>query len=219
MPPTPRLPRQPTPGVVVGSLAAGYGAFAATFRGPPQRFWPRMTGTGLLLGGTALLTDAELRAVRPRARDLLTGAAIATTLYAVFQVGDRAARLVLPSGGEDIAAIYRLRRLRPAGELAARLALVIAPAEELYWRGLVQAALTRRLGRVRGAALATGWYGGAHLATGNPTLIGAATVAGAAWSALAAAGVPMAALVASHAIWDIWIFLLEPTEPARAADR
>ena len=49
------------------------------------------------------------------------------------------------------------------------------------------------------------------MATGNPTLIGAAGVAGAYWSALAAAGVSMPALIVSHIVWDIWIFLIAPT--------
>ena len=31
---------------------------------------------------------------------------------------------------------------------------MIGPAEELFWRGLIQAALMRRFGRWRGAALA-----------------------------------------------------------------
>ena len=133
-------------------------------------------------------------------------------LYGVFQVGDRAARVIMPSGAEDIGDIYQLRTLRPKGEIAARLGTVIGPAEELYWRGLLQAELTRRLGPVRGAAAAAAIYGGAHIVTGNPTLVGAATVAGAGWSGLAALGVPMPALVVSHVVWDIWIFLVRPTE-------
>src|SRR5919107_383033 len=71
-----------------------------------------------------------------------------------------------------------LRTLRPKAEIAARLAAVIGPAEELYWRGLLQSELTRRYGPVKGAAAATAAYSGVHLCTRNPTLIGAATVAG-----------------------------------------
>jgi len=33
------------------------------------------------------------------------------------------------------------------------------------------------------------------------------------WAALAALGVPMPALVGSHVVWDIWIFLVQPTQP------
>ncbi|MEP6598895.1 MAG: CPBP family intramembrane glutamic endopeptidase [Actinomycetota bacterium] len=207
-----RLPRQPSNAVIAATLAVGFASFAQTFRGPKARFWQRMTRTGLLLGSASLASDAALRASRPRPRDLATGAAIAASLYGVFQLGDRAARVVMPNGAADIEDIYALRHMRPVPEIAARLALIIGPAEELYWRGLLQSALTRRYGRTVGAAAAAGCYGAVHLASGNPTLVGAATVAGTGWSAFAAAGVPMPALVFSHIIWDIWIFLVQPTQ-------
>jgi uncharacterized protein len=210
-----RLPARPPAAVTAASVAAAYGAFAAVFRGPRPKFWQRMTRTGLGLGALALATEADLRRARPRPRDVALGIGIAAALYGMFQVGDRAARAVMPNGAEDIGEVYLLRSLRPRGEIAARLAAVIGPAEELYWRGLVQEELTRRLGPARGAAAAAAIYGGAHLATGNPTLVGAAAVAGGAWSALAALGVPMPALVVSHVVWDIWIFLVQPTQPVR----
>jgi membrane protease YdiL (CAAX protease family) len=209
-----RLPLRPSPAVTAAGVAVAYGAFVATFRGPRERFWQRMTGTGIALGGLALSTDASVRQSLPKvkARDLATGGAIAATLYVVFQVGDRAARVIMPHGADDIGDVYLLRTLRPVPELAGRLAFVIAPAEELFWRGMLQNVLTRKLGPVKGAAAAAAVYGAAHLCTGNPTLIGAASVAGLSWSALAAAGVPMPALVASHVIWDVWIFLVQPTQ-------
>lgn len=211
-----KLPERPHPALTAASVAAAYGAFAAVFRGPKTRFWPRMTRTGLGLGALALATQGDLRRARPRPADVAGGVAIAAALYGVFQVGDRVARRIMPSGAEDIGDVYELRTLRPKGEIAARLAAVIGPAEELYWRGLVQAELARRLGPVRGAAAAAAIYGGAHVVTGNPTLVGAATVAGAGWSALAALGVPMPALVVSHVVWDIWIFLVQPTQAVPA---
>jgi membrane protease YdiL (CAAX protease family) len=170
-----------------------------------------MTATGIGLGTLALVADPALRRTRIRGRDAALGTVAAAGLYAIFRVGDRAARRLMPSGGADIDEVYALRSLRPAAELAARLSLVIAPAEELFWRGLVRRRLVERLGPWRGAAAAGVVYGGAHAVTGNLTLIGAATTAGAYWSALASAGVPMGALVVSHAIWDIWIFLVQPT--------
>ena len=195
----------------MASLVAAYGAFAVTFRGPRARFWQRMTATGLALGSLALAAQPELRRLKPRAKDVALGLASAAGLYGVFQVGDRMARRFMPTGGEDIDHVYALRQLRPGPELAARLAFVIGPAEELFWRGFVQRRLGRNSGPWRRAALASAAYGGAHVATGNPTLIGAAGVAGAYWSALAAAGVSMPALIVSHIVWDIWIFLIAPT--------
>ena len=51
-----------------------------------------------------------------------------------------------------------------------------------------------------------------HLAARNFILLGAATVAGTYWCALAALGMSMAALIVSHVVWDVWIFLVAPTQ-------
>jgi membrane protease YdiL (CAAX protease family) len=202
-------------GILLAGLGAAYAAFALTFRGPPDRFWQRMTKTGLALGGLALAAEPELRSELRRtpvgATTVVIGLGSAAALYAIFQAGDRLARGLLPKGGEQIGEVYGLRRLRPRPELAARLALVIGPAEELFWRGFVRRSFSRRFGRWPGSALAAAAYGGAHVVTGNLTLTGAATTAGAFWSALAAADAPMASLIISHVAWDLWIFLIAPT--------
>lgn len=192
-------------------LAAAQAAFALTFRGPRPRFWQRMTATGLTLGSYALAASPAARRVRIGPREVALGLGSAATLYATFQLGDRFARRFVPGGEAQIRDIYALRTLRPRAEIAARLLAVIAPAEELFWRGLVQAGLMRALGRWRGAAAGAAAYGGVHIVTGNFTLFGAAGVAGAHWAALYAAGMPMGALIVSHAAWDVWIFLLQPT--------
>ncbi|HEX5465396.1 MAG TPA: CPBP family intramembrane glutamic endopeptidase [Candidatus Limnocylindrales bacterium] len=199
---------------LLAGLAAAQTAFAATFRGPPERFWQRMTRTGLALGGYALLRSPAARRLRPRWWHVPLGLASAAALYATFQVGDRFARRFVPGGEQDIATIYALRTLRPRGEIAARLVTVIGPAEELFWRALVQEALMARLGRWPGAAAAALAYAGVHVVTGNFTLVGAAGVAGVEWCALYAAGMPLGALIVSHASWDVWIFLLQPTPGA-----
>lgn len=185
-------------------IAAAFAAFGLTFRGPRERFWDRMTLTGLVLGAFALANDRDARRVAIGPRELALGAASAAGLYSLFKIGDVVARRIMPRGGEEIGDIYALRALRPRGELAARLALVIGPAEELFWRGFVQ----RRAGFLTTALL----YGGAHIVTENGTLVGAATVAGAYWGLQRALGVPLGALVVSHVVWDVWIFLVAPTE-------
>jgi hypothetical protein len=170
-----------------------------------------MTLTGLGLGSLALAASPRARAARIRPADIPVGLGSALVLYLTFKVGDRFARQFVPGGDREIREIYALRTLRPRPEIAARLALIVGPAEELFWRGLVQEVLMRRLGRWPGAAAAAAAYGGVHIVTGNFTLFGAAGIAGAHWCALYAAGVPLGALVVSHITWDVWIFLIQPT--------
>jgi membrane protease YdiL (CAAX protease family) len=197
-------------GAAVG-LAAAVPAFAATFRGPRDRFWSRMTATGLGLGTLAIAANPSLLRTRIGRRDIAMGLGSAAVLYGTFKLGDRFARRFVPGGDRQIRQIYGLRELRPREETALRLVTVIGPAEELFWRGLVQEALMRRYGRWRGAALAAIVYSSVHVTTGNFTLMGAAGVAGAHWCALYAAGVPMGALIVSHSAWDVWVFLVQPT--------
>jgi membrane protease YdiL (CAAX protease family) len=194
-------------------LGLAFVLFGFTFRGPRHRFWQQMTRTGLLLGGLALATEPELRRTRIRPGDIAAGLASAGLLYVIFQIGDRLTRLLLPQGGAEIEAIYSLKRLRPRPELMARLGFIIGPAEELFWRGFVQERLMHHYGRFKGTILGTAAYGGAHLVSGNLTLIGAASIAGAFWGGLFGLGMPLGALIVSHIVWDIVIFLIAPTAP------
>ena len=190
-------------------LAAIY--FAFTFRGPRKRFWQRMTGTGLSLGTLALVKQPELRKTRIGPKEILLGLLSAAGLYGIFSLGDRISRVVVPNGGQQIEDIYSLKRIRPRRELMLRLGLIIGPAEEFFWRGFLQNGLMEQYGTFWGTVMGVAAYGGVHLASGNFTLIGAATIAGAFWGGLYALGFPLGALVVSHIAWDNIIFLIAPT--------
>jgi len=186
--------------------------WTAAFRGPRSQFWLRMTlGVGGL-GAYALAVEPALRRERPRLRDVFKGLGSAAGLYAIFQVGDRMARRIMPAGDREIAGIYELRTAAPRTAIATVLGLVIGPGEELFWRGLVQRGLMRRFGRLRGTLLASSIYGGVHLVSMNLTLTGAAATAGLYWGAIYAREQRMAPMIVSHVSWDIWIFLIAPTE-------
>ena len=163
------------------------------------------------LGAFALVTEPALRRERFRLRDLAAGLASAAGLYAIFQVGDRMARRIMPAGDREIAGIYQLRSAAPRAAIATTLALAIGPGEELFWRGLVQRRLMQRYGRVRGTLIASSIYGAVHLVSENLTLTGAAATAGLFWGALYARQGRLAPLIISHVSWDIWIFLVAPT--------
>ena len=213
--------RSPTSGLADVASALGLAfaipALAATFHGPRDRFWSRITATGALLGGLALVSVPSLRRTRIGRREAAVGLGSAAALYVTFRLGDRFARRYVPGGDRQIRDIYSLSDLRPRGEMALRLVAVVGPAEELFWRGLVQEVLMRRYGRWRGAAIAAVVYSAAHVTTGNFVLVGSAGVAGAHWCAMYAAGVPMGALIVSHSAWDVWIFLVQPTSDVAAS--
>ena len=176
-----------------------------------QRFWETMAvGVGSL-GAFALYANPKLRKTTIKPRDVAVGLGTAVGLYGVFQVGDRVARKAIPGGGADIEDIYLRRTLAPTKLIAPALALLIAPGEELFWRGLVNTYLVQELGPVRGNALGATIYGGVHLVTRNFTLFGAAGIAGAFWSLQWLFEGRMASQIVSHIAWDVWIFLVQPT--------
>ncbi|HEX5418176.1 MAG TPA: CPBP family intramembrane glutamic endopeptidase [Chloroflexota bacterium] len=196
------------------SLAVAAALFPWVFRSRRGNFWGRMPLVAGGLGALSLLTEQRRGVERPRGSDLLTGIGTAVGLYLVFQVGDRLARAIMPGGDQEIARIYRLRRAAPRPIIALVLATIIAPAEELFWRGMVQNRLMRRFGAVPGTLGATAAYGLVHLGSGNLTLTGAAAVAGAGWGLQYLVQRRLPALIVSHILWDIWIFLIAPTPGA-----
>jgi uncharacterized protein len=164
------------------------------------------------LGAYAIAVEPASRRERLRLRDFAKGLGSAAGLYAIFQGGDRMARQIMPAGDREIGRIYELRTAAPRRAIAIALGLVIGPGEELFWRGLVQRGLMRRYGRIRGTLMASSIYGGVHLVSANLTLTGAAATAGLYWGALYAKEERLAPLIISHVSWDIWIFLIAPTE-------
>ena len=178
-----------------------------------ERFWPRMTRTGLGLGALALATEGDLRRwsrarATSRSASASPPACTGCSRSATGPPGSSCPTAPRTSATSTCCARCGPRARSPPGW----------PRSSGRPRSCTGAASCRPSwpagsGRSRGAAAAAVIYGGAHVATGNATLVGAATVAGGVWSALAALGVPMPALVVSHVVWDIWIFLVQPTQP------
>lgn len=146
--------------------------------------------------------------LRPRTGDL----GIALTLGVALYAGTRA---VLWAGCEG----FTDALCSPAASMFARfetrtvpaalvLTLLVAPAEELFWRGFVQERLVARLGRWRGVATATAIATAVSLATGEPFLALATAPTYAAWGALAAWRRSLFAPIVSHATWTLLVAVL-----------
>ena len=88
--------------------------------------------------------------------------------------------------------------------------LVVAPAEELFWRGMVQGVLSEELGTVAGAAAGWALYVVANAASGSiPVILGVA-VAGAVWAGLAAWSGGVLVSIVCHAVWTGLMILRRP---------
>ena len=181
------------------------------FQWRPLPFFPLMAmATGALAAITLLLQGPLLLRQGFQSRDLLLGVSSALALWAVFWAGGQLADVILPFASEGVDDVYEFKAGQSPILVGALHVLVISPAEELYWRGLVQSTFQGRWGVQRGWLAGTAAYGGVHLLTGNPMLVIAAAVAGGAWGALYAWQGRLLPVVVSHASWGVLVFLVFP---------
>jgi membrane protease YdiL (CAAX protease family) len=143
--------------------------------------------------------------LRPRDGDLAAGLALALVLFA----GTRAVLWAGCGGASDalcapVAAMFaRFETRTPLAAIV--LVALVAPAEELFWRGFVQERLVRRLGRLQGVVVTTGLAVALALATREPLLALAMVPTYAAWGALAAWRGTLVAPIVSHAAWSVLV--------------
>jgi membrane protease YdiL (CAAX protease family) len=101
---------------------------------------------------------------------------------------------------------FETRALVPALSLF----LLIAPAEELFWRGVVQARLSKRLRAPAAVAATTALAVGLALATAEGFLALATAPTYAAWGLLCAWRRSLVAPLVSHAIWSVLVATVAP---------
>jgi uncharacterized protein len=146
---------------------------------------------------------------RPAAKIGL-GALAAAALYAVFFVGNIAARRILPFAGSGIAQVYGFKTGVSPLRVIFLMALVIGPGEELFWRGYLQRNFQELWGGWQGFLAATAVYALVHAGSGNPMLVLAAAVCGLFWGYLYLRTKSILLVLISHTIWDLAVFILFP---------
>ncbi len=163
----------------------------------------------IALSATAAPPGLSAR-LRPGAADLALGMGTGAALYGLTRAflwvtcGGLSEALCRPMA--EMYVRFETRALFPA--LA--LALLIAPAEELFWRGVVQARLAARLGAWRAVALATALAVVVALASGEPFLALATLPTYALWGVLAAWRGSLVPAIVSHATWSVLVASLAP---------
>lgn len=159
-----------------------------------------------------------LPAIRLRPAEAVTatlaGLAHLAVAYALVGIG----RSVVPGLVPNAEEVYGLTN--PSLWLSLLLAgVVIAPLEEIYWRGaaypLLADALRRtapRLSHLPGALPALGAvaYAAFHLVTGEPALVAAALLGGVVWSWLAERTGTVGAPMLAHTVWALGMVAVPP---------
>ena len=176
-------------------------------------FWPSMAAASVVLllfaapwkGGGAGCCSVRWGG------QMLLGVAIAVLLWAVFWVGDAVSSWLFDFARPQVDAVYGMKGGVPQWLVALQLLLLTGPAEELFWRGYVQRALSDRWNANVGFFVATALYTLIHLWSFNFMLIMAALVCGVVWGGLYRLRPQwLPALVVSHALWDTAVFVVFP---------
>lgn len=192
--------------------AVGFFLLFSPWTKPHIPFWPVMAlTTGLLAVLSLWLDRSHLRSVYAfRSWHIPAGLASAFLLYGVFWVGHFVSTHIFPFAADQVKSIYAIRSEQNLWIIALLLAFVIAPAEEIFWRGFLQRRLSRRYGVLFGFLLASFGYVLVHIWSFNFMLIAAAAVCGGFWGLLFACTRSLWPALISHIAWDITIFLLLP---------
>lgn len=193
----------------LGIAAAAWGL---TFAVGPLNFWASMTAATLLVAAYAVYFGRdELRpAFAHRAGMLMAGIGSAILLYVIFVIGSWVSRQVFPFAPDQIASIYGIRETAPRWVVAALLTVVIAPCEEVFWRGYVQSTLEFNVGDARGWLLMAATYALVHAWSWNLMLVGSALVCGLFWGFLFYRLKSLIPCIISHVLWDLAVFVYYP---------
>lgn len=192
---------------VVVAFALWYFAFQTEI----WNFWLIISLSATLLAGGALWHTSDRAALwRFDFNALLIGILSAALLYGVFWAGKYIATALLPFAADQISSVYaRQEQLNPFS-IALLLFFILGPAEEIFWRAFIQRRLCERCGDRAGWLTATAVYAAVHLWTLNFMLVAAAAVVGLFWGWLYLRTQSLIAVMLSHALWDVAIFVLLP---------
>lgn len=177
-----------------------------------QYFWYAMTFSTVFLSIFSLVQQKKKlkELFKFEWKFVLVGIGHAIILYGMSRLGVYLMTEVFTSVRPQIEAIYLTRTQLSPMIIAPLLFFLIAPAEEIFWRGFIQHRLMGKFGLWRGTLITVILYGGVHIWAMNPMLLIAALVLGAHWGFVFRRFGSLVPGIISHALWDTTIFVLLP---------
>lgn len=163
--------------------------------------------------GVAAVVLQVRHRVPPRVgHDVWLALPVAALHLAASYVAIPVAEAIVPLIGEQAEAlVLDARGGLPTIAVALIAALVIAPLEELFWRGSVQPSLGVGRPPLHAVAIGTAAFVAFHLPTLQLPLISAALLGGLVWGWLRERTGGLAAPAIAHAIWTGAMVLVPPT--------
>ena len=179
---------------------------------PHVNFWWMMTASACSLTLlSSLFAPGWWKRISITPSNIFYGILIAVALWGVFWLGDKFSQLLFDFARPQVDTIYGMKEGESPWLLTALLLFLIGPAEEIFWRGYVQQTLSLRWNPNMGFVVTTLVYALVHTGSFNFMLVMAAMVAGAAWGLLYRFFPErFTAIVISHALWDVAVFIWFP---------
>ena len=174
-------------------------------------FWLMMSISAVVLLTASFIIQRKYFAeiYQFKASYILVGIFSAFVLYMIFYVGNFAASQIFTFARGQINDIYDLRK-QSTPVVIGFLVFLIGPAEEIFWRGLVQRTTARRWGPLNGYLFTSLLYALAHIWAFNFMLVMAALFCGLFWGLVYMKYRSLWPGIISHALWDLFIFVLLP---------
>ena len=175
-------------------------------------FWVKIALSAILLALISIwaMGGERARLFSFRRHHLWLGIGSAVLLYLVFWLGKAILTALLPFASAEIADMYAKRSDLSPLTIALLLLAVTGPAEEIYWRGLLQRVLVRRIGPMVGLFLASLIYALVHIWTLNLSLMLGAFTAGLVWGWLFLVERSLVPVIVSHSLWSAVVFVVAP---------
>ncbi len=187
--------------VIVLGAAAEAGAWAFLTRAR-KSVWVVMSSTLAAMGVAALVARAPALSARVAPLTALAaGLGTGASLYVATRVFVALVSRPWPAFRRHSLETYARQGSLPLAVAVLLAVAVNAAAEELFWRGLVQARLSHDVGMTGGGVLAWFAFVGVNLPSANLAIVAGAVVGGAAWTALAWWTHGVLASFACHGLW------------------
>lgn len=179
---------------------------------PHINFWWMMTASALTLSIlSTCFNPGWWRDMKWSVPDFLLGVLIAAVLWGIFWTGDKVSSWLFDFARPQVNLIYGMKEGESPWLLSVLMLFLIGPAEEIFWRGYVQRSLSQRWNPDKGFLVTTALYALVHAGSCNFMLLMAALVAGIVWGGLYRFFPQrMAAIIVSHAVWDVAVFIWFP---------
>lgn len=179
---------------------------------PYVNFWWMMTASACTLSLLATFFGREWwKGVRIDLSNILLGIAIAVALWSVFWIGDKLSQLMFNFARPQVDIIYGMKDGESPLLLTLLMLFLIGPAEEIFWRGYIQKSFSQYWNPNVGMVVTTAIYSLVHAGSCNFMLTMAALVAGLAWGIMYRFfPEKFGAIIISHALWDVAVFIWFP---------